>query len=220
MNENLFSRKNIVKNELIDMVLETNDEEILKNKDFIKSCIYTVKDLKTFFLGLIFLNKNSYFGRYAFSYNKNIIKSIQKKNKDTFLILFKNPCLDEIYKNKFLDEEYIKNYNKFLNYEILAYNYFFEKRYYNSFIEINLKEFQNYKKTIYEFYKEKTTNNFFSNKDTILVKKGKKEIIYDINEVIIKIFKNIKIEENLDKYIKNNYRKEYDIIFYYLNNFD
>lgn len=220
MNENLFSRKDVVKSEMLDMVLETNIEFLRENKDFITNCVNKIKDLKFFFKGIIFLNKNSYFGRYAFSYNSRIIKAVEKKEKERFLEIFMYPYPSEIYQNRHLDENFKKEFNRHLHYEILAFNFIFEKRYFNTEIPVNILSLQNHKIEIYRAFKVDPKSRFLSNKDTILVKKGKVEKIYNINETIIKIFKNHKIDEMLDNYIRSNYRREYNIIFYYLNNIE
>ena len=220
MSENLFTRKDIVKALILDMVLETNIDFLRDNRSFMIDCINKIRDLKSFFKGVIFLNKNSYFGRYAFSYNSLIIKAVEKKDKDRFLEVFMYPYPSEVHKNKHLDENFKKEFDRHLHYEILAYNYIFEKRYFNTEVPVDIISLQKHKIEIYEAFNISQKSRFLSNKDTILVKKGKEEKIYNINETIIKIFKNVKLDPNLDKYIKGNYKKEYNIIFYYLNNIE
>jgi hypothetical protein len=218
MNDSLFSRKDIIKAEIIDMVIETNSDFIKSNKKFINSCITKVKNNREIFMGIIFLNKNSYYGRYSFSYNSLISKTIEKKDQSRFLETFLHPYPAEIYKNNHLDKNFKENFNKHLHYELLAFNYLFEKRYYDSEFPVNILSLQKCKNAIFNIYDIDKNSRFLSNKDTILIKKGKEQKIYNINEIIIKFFKNGHFDEKIDNYIRSNYKKEYSIIFYYLNN--
>ena len=219
MKGDLYFRKKIIKSEIIDLVLETNSDILLKYKNLIKEYLSDVNDLKIFFIGIIFLNKKSYFGRYSFSYSGEVTKSLISKNRDLFLKIFKKPYPVEIYRNKRVSREFTEKFNLYLKYEILAYNYFFEKRYYDSEFEINIFTLQECKEKICEIYSLDKKIKFLSNKDTIVIKKGSEEKTYNLNEIIIKIFKSDTKETKLDEYIRKNYKNEYGIIYYYLNNF-
>lgn len=218
MNDELFSRRDIIKSEIIDMVIETNSDYLKNNRNFIKKAINKIKNIKQVFTGIIFLNKNSYYGRYSFSYNSLILKAIEKKDQEKFLESYTHPYPSEIYQNSYLDKNFKEDFNKHLHYEILSYNYLFEKRYYDTEFPVDILSLQKCKKEIFRVFKINENSRFLSNKDKILVKKGKEEKIYNINEIIIKFFKNGNFDEKIDEYIRKNYQKEYSIIFYYLNN--
>ena len=48
---------------------------------------------------------------------------------------------------------------------------------------------------------------------------GQESIEYDINEIIVKIFKSNSTDSKLNDYIREKYKNEYNIIFHYLNSF-
>ena len=79
-----------------------------------------------------------------------------------------------------------------------------------------LSSSKNLETEIYNVKKIDLNVKYFSNKNTISIRKGKEITPVDIVEVIFKIFEDVKINHTLDHFIKSNYKTEYLFIKCYL----
>ena len=219
MLQSLINKDNIVKKEILEVVLGTNNPILTKKIDFIlKNCL-RIKDLEVFMSSIILLNKNNYFGTYSLNFNKEILDSVISKDKEKFNKVFSNPERSELFNNDYLSSSQIQEIKYYFEFEKMTYFYFYHKKYYDCFYKIDLEKIQCLKKEIYSNRNIAIKEKYFSNKNTISIKKGKEIITSNIIEVIFKIFENISINEKLDNYIKNNYKTEYLIIKNYISKF-
>jgi hypothetical protein len=216
MLESLLTKHGLVRRELLELILKTNDDFLTKKIDFIMKAITKIKNTDTFISGLVLLNKNSYFGTYSLSYNKDIMDSVYEKDQNSFLKIFTNPTSTDIFKNDNVSKETLDEIKYYYHLEKLTYFYLYQKKFYNCFYDINLENIQNLKKQIYDIKQKKSDIKYFSNKNTISIKKGKEVITSSIVEIIFKIFQDVKINDKLDAFIKTNYSTEYYFIKSYL----
>lgn len=197
----MLSRRNLVLMEILKFVLETNDKISKDHSEDIFKNLVRIKSLDQIFSVMSGLNKNSYFGIYALEFNYLLDVSLNSENGDLEKVFQK--------RNRFEDTENFK-------YEMMTYNYLYDKRYYDPYFVVNLDSFQECKKEVYDCFKVQKRGKFFSNKNTILVKKGRETSQMDIVETIFKIFKGVSMDPQLDKYVKDNYRDEYKIISHFV----
>ena len=61
MLESLINKDSIVRREILEMILKTNNHILIEKIEFILKILTKVKSVDAFISGLILLNKNSYF---------------------------------------------------------------------------------------------------------------------------------------------------------------
>ena len=219
MLQSLINKDNIVKKEILEVILKTNNSIFMKKIDFIlKNCL-KIRKIETFLSSVILLNKNNYFGNYSLIFNKELLDSIISKDKNKFIEIFSNPEKSSIFNNDYLNNQQIKEIKYYFELEKISYCYLYHKKYYDCMYKISLEKIQELKKEIYTAKNIQIETKYFSNKNTISIRKGKEIIVSDIIEVIFKIFEKMSINEKLDYYVKNNYKTEYLIIKNYVNRF-
>tara|TARA_R110001592_G_scaffold164575_1_gene398733 strand:+ start:169 stop:837 length:669 start_codon:yes stop_codon:yes gene_type:complete len=219
MLESLINKDNSVRKELLDMILETNNSILTEKYNFLLNNLIKIKSVDIFISGIILLNKNNYFGTYSLDFNRDIIQSCIERNDDSFLKIFTNPQNSIIFKkNDSIDKLILNEIKRFYEIEKLVYFYLYQKKYYNCFYEVNLQKIQELKKEIYKIKNIDIGVKYFSNKNTISIKKGNEIITSDIVEVIFKIFEDVKINYKLDNFVRSNYKTEYYFIKDYLEN--
>lgn len=216
MLESLINKDTIVRREILEMVLKTNNHILYEKIEFISKILSKVKGVNSFVSGIILLNKNNYFGTYSLRYNRDIIQAVIEKDEDRFLKIFMNPTSSEMFRNELVDKKILEEIKGYYNLEKLVYFYLYQKKYYNCFYEISLDNIQVLKSEIYKIKKIDQNIKYFSNKNTISIRKGKDINTVDIVEVIFMIFEDMKINHTLDHFIKSNYKTEYLFIKYYL----
>ena len=220
MLESLLTKHGLVRREILEVVLKTNDNIFFRRLNFIYKALSKIKDTDSFISGLILLNKNNYFGTYSLGYNRDLIQSLVEKNESKFLKIYINPVSSDIFRNYNLSKENLDEINYYYSLEKMTYFYLYQKKFYDCFYEINLDKIQKLKKEIYEMKERDISIKYFSNKNTISIRKGKEIITSDIVEVIFKIFQDIKINDKLDTFIKSNYTTEYYFIKSYLEKYN
>ena len=220
MLESLLTKHGLVRRELLEVVLKTNNELFFKRIDFIMKTVSKIKDIERFISGLILINKNSYFGNYSLGYNRDLFEAVHEKNESKFLRIFTNPISSDIFNNYNLTKETLDEIKYYYNLEKMTYFYLYQKKFYDCFYDINLQQIQELKKEIYNIQEKDINIKYFSNKNTISIKKGREIITSDIIEIIFKIFKDVKINDKLDSYIKSNYTTEYYFIKTYLEKYN
>ena len=95
MLQSLINKDNIVKKEILEVILKTNNSIFMKKIDFIlKNCL-KIRKIETFLSSVILLNKNNYFGNYSLIFNKELLDSIISKDKNKFIEIFSNPDLKQ-----------------------------------------------------------------------------------------------------------------------------
>ena len=186
MLQSLINKDNIIKRELLEVILKTNNDILYSRIDFILKYSLKVKDLETFISSAILLNKNNYFGTYSLNFNREILESVTKKDKDMFLKIFSNPMRNEIFNNEYLNKGKTSEIKYYYDIEKIVYFYLYQKKYYDCFYEITLDKIQELKTEIYKVKNIDLGVKYFSNKNTISVRKGKETITSDIVEVIYK----------------------------------
>ena len=197
----MLSKRNLVLMEILRFVFSTNDKISDDHfEKFFKSLV-KIKSLDHIFSVMSRLNKNSYFGIYALEFNYLIDLSLNSEKYDLDEILTKSNKFDEIENFK---------------YEVMSYRYLYDKKYYDDHYVINLETFQKCKEEVYNCFEIQNRGKYFSNKNTILVRKGKETIHMDIVETIFKIFKGVSLNPKLDSYVKENYKEEYTIISHFV----
>lgn len=216
MLESLINKDTIVRREIIETVIKTNNHILVEKMDFITEMLLKIKGIDPFISGLILLNKNNYFGTYSLGYNRDIIQSVLERNENIFLKTFTNPSSSEIFKNELMEKEILEEIKQYYNLEKMVYFYLYQKKYYDSFYEINLDKIQQLKSEIYKVKGINLNVKYFSNKNTISIRKGKETTTENIVEIIFKIFEDVKINHTLDHFIKYNYKTEYLFIKCYL----
>jgi hypothetical protein len=219
MLNSLINKDSLVRSEIINVVLKTNSRILSEREDFITRNLIKIKDLDVFISGVILLNKNNYFGNYSLDYNREISISVTENNDNKFLKKFEDYAGSQIFKNHLIDNYILEEIKEYYNLEKIVYFYLYHKKYYNCFYEINLDKIQGLKEEIYKIKNKDTKIKYFSNKNTISIKKGKEIETANIIEVIFKIFEDIKINYKLDSFIKSNYRTEYLFIKGYIEKF-
>lgn len=216
MLESLINKDTIVRREILEMILKTNNHILMEKIEFILKILTKIRSVDAFISGLILLNKNSYFGTYSLGYNRDIIQAVLEKNETRFLKTFMNPTSTEVFKNGLVEKEILDEIEHYFNVEKMVYFYLYQKKYYDCFYEINLDKIQQLKTEIYKIKDIDLNVKYFSNKNTISIRKGKEITPVDIVEVIFKIFEDVKINHALDHFIKSNYKTEYLFIKSYL----
>lgn len=216
MLESLINKDSIVRREILEMVLKTNNHILVEKIEFILKNLLKIKSVDSFISGIILLNKNNYFGTYSLGYNRDIIQAVVEKNESRFLKVFMNPSSCEIFKNEEVDKNILEEIEYYYGIEKIAYFYLYQKKYYDCFYEINLDKIQELKKEIYSIKDLNVNVKYFSNKNMISIKKGKDIIPMNIVEVIFKIFEDVKMNHTLDHFIKSNYKTEYLFIKIFL----
>jgi hypothetical protein len=220
MLESLLTKHGLVRRELLELILKTNDDTFIKKLDFIQKATSKIKEIDRFISGLILLNKNSYFGTYSLGYNKELLCAILERDENKFLRIFSNPISSDMFNNHNLSKENLDEIKYYYSLEKMTYFYLYQKKFYDCFYTMNLDRIQSLKKEIYEMKEKNTEIKYFSNKNTISIRKGKETETLDIIEVIFKIFQDVKINDKLDNFIKSNYTTEYYFIKSYLENFN
>jgi len=211
---------------LIKYVLDTYKDTlysiIYENKDKVSKLIYNLNN-KEFFDIIIHLNRKSYIGYYSLHISNDIKQCLLNNDYKGVLTVLKNPRLDEIMKNVNLSINFINKIKKLMVMEKMAYNYMLEKVILNNNSEISHVELNECKKLINTFYgiEEKY---FERHKTKIAIIKYGEDVIYDINDLIYRCFKNIKDFDNDDfnlktiQFMKKVYINESIIIENYLFN--
>ena len=197
----MLSRRNLVLMEILKFVLETNDKISESHSETIFKNLVKIKSLDQIFSVMSALNKNSYFGIYALEFNYLLDLALNSEGQDVEKVFQKRNKLEDV-----------KNFK----YEVMSYNYLYDKRYYDSYFVISLESFQECRREVYDCFNIHSRGKYFSNKNTIVVKKGKKISEMDIVETIFKIFKGFSIDPQLDTYVKDNYKEEYKIISHFV----
>jgi len=197
----MLSRRNLVLMEILKFVLNTNDKISKDYCEAIFRFLVKIKSLDQIFSIISRLNKNSYFGIYALEFNYLLDLSLNSEDQN----------LDPVFnkKNRFDDIDHFK-------YEVMSYHYMYDKRYYDTYFEMNLESFQECKREVYDCFQIQYRGKYFSNKNTIVVKKGRETTQMDIVETIFKIFKGMSLDPKLDEYVRDNYKDEYKIISHFV----
>ena len=216
MLESLINKDTIVRKEIAELVLKTNNHVLIEKIDFVLEILSKIKGIDDFISGLILLNKNNYFGTYSLGYNRDIIQAVLEKNETNFLKTFMNPSSSELFKNHLLEKEILHEIKSYYNLEKMVYFYLYQKKYYDSFYPITLDKIQELKSEIYKVKGINLNIKYFSNKNTISIRKGNETTTENIVEIIFRIFEDVKINHTLDHFIKSNYKTEYLFIKYYL----
>ena len=216
MLESLVNKDSIVRREILEMILKTNDNMFLKKIDFILKMLLKIKSVDSFVSGVILLNKNNYFGTYSLGYSRDLLGAVLEKNETRFLKIFMNPTSSEVFKNESVEKEILDEIERYYNLEKMVYFYLYQKKYYDCFYQVNLDKIQLLKSEIYKIKGINLNIKYFSNKNTISIRKGKEVKPVDIVEIIFKIFEDVKINDKLDHFIKSNYKTEYLFIKGYL----
>ena len=100
--------------------------------------------------------------------------------------------------------------------EVFSLSLFYEKCYYNIYYQINENNYLKCKKKIYQLYEKDTKSRYYYHRNLVMVKKGKSEVVLNLQEVIYNILKNRGVESSVKKYIFKFHRTEYQIISDYL----
>ena len=158
MLQSLINKDNIIKRELLEVILKTNNDILYSRIDFILKYSLKVKDLETFISSAILLNKNNYFGTYSLNFNREILESVTKKDKDMFLKIFSNPMRNEIFNNEYLNKGKTSEIKYYYDIEKIVYFYLYQKKYYDCFYEITLDKIQELKTEIYKVKNIKTNH--------------------------------------------------------------
>ena len=88
MLESLVNKDSIVRREILEMVLKTNDTVFMKKIEFILKILVKIKSVDSFVSGIILLNKNNYFGTYSLGYSRDLLGAILEKDSERFLKIF------------------------------------------------------------------------------------------------------------------------------------
>ena len=200
MFEDIFSRRNTILKKMIEYFI--NDY-----KDLVLESVVREKDIDLIFKGIILFSKISYLGIYSLEHKKKLLTYIKENKKEDFLKNFLR------YNSSFL-----KKYNleKFLRLEILTLSYLYEKSYFNAFFILNEESYIKAKTKIYLINQEDLKTKYFNHRNTIIIKKGKKNTELDIQEILFKLYSGKKIEFSIKNYILKYYLKEYTIVSEFL----
>ena len=200
MFEDIFSRRNIILQKLINYFFEDNKEIILES-------MIKVKDLSLIFRSIVLFSKKTYIGLYSLEHRKKLIGFLLEGKKEEFIKNFTKYSSNFIRNNKI---------DQYLDLEILSVMYFYEKQYYNSFFQFNETKYNICKKKIYLLHEKDIRNRYFTYRNVIMVKKGREETPLNLQETIYQIVKNKKVDYNIKNYIQKFYSQEYNIMYEYL----
>jgi hypothetical protein len=200
MFEDIFSRRNIILQKLINYFFDDDKEIILES-------MIKIKDLSLIFRSIVLFSKKIYVGLYSLEHRKKLNGFLLEGKKEEFIKNFTR------YNSNFIRNNKLEQY---VDLEVLTVMYFYEKQFYNSFFEFNETNYNLCKKKIYLLHEKDIRNRYFTYKNIIMVKKGKEETQLNLQETIYQIIKNKKVDYNVKKYIQKFYSQEYNIVYDYL----
>lgn len=200
MFEDIFSRRNIILKKLIEYF---NDEF----QDIIMESIIRVRDLELILKSIVLFSNKNYFGLYSLDHKRKLITLLQEGKREDFVRFFTR------YQSNFIK---VNDLEEYLNLEVLTITLFYEKCYYNIYYEINENNYLKCKKKIYQLQGKDIRSKYFYHRNSVMVKKGKSEIVLNLQQVIYDIIKNRGIEHSVKKYIYKFYSTEFNIISEYL----
>tara|TARA_R110002126_G_scaffold6306_5_gene33088 strand:+ start:5386 stop:6012 length:627 start_codon:yes stop_codon:yes gene_type:complete len=200
MFEDIFSRRNIILKKLVQYF---NDEF----QDIIIESIIRIKDLELILKSILLFSNKNYFGLYSLDHKRKLINLLQEGKREDFIRFFTR------YQSNFIK---VNDLEEYLNLEILTITLFYEKCYYNIYYEINENNYLKCKKKIYQLKGKDIRSKYFYHRNSVMVKKGKSEIMLNLQQVIYDIIKNKGIEPSVKKYIYKFYSTEFNIVSDYL----
>ena len=200
MFEDIFSRRNIILKKLVQYF---NDEF----QDIIIESIIRIKDLELILKSILLFSNKNYFGLYSLDHKRKLINLLQEGKKEDFIRFFTR------YQSNFIK---VNDLEEYLNLEIFTITLFYEKCYYNIYYEINENNYLKCKKKIYQLKGKDIRSKYFYHRNSVMVKKGKSEIMLNLQQVIYDIIKNKGIEPSVKKYIYKFYSTELNIVSDYL----
>lgn len=200
MFEDIFSRRNIILKKLVEYF---NDEF----QDIIMESIIRIRDLELILKSIVLFSNKNYFGLYSLDHKRKLITLLQEGKREDFVRFFTR------YQSNFIK---VNDLEEYLNLEVLTITLFYEKCYYNIYYEINENNYLKCKKKIYQLQGKDIRSKYFYHRNSVMVKKGKSEIVLNLQQVIYDIIKNRGIEHSVKKYIYKFYSTEFNIISDYL----
>lgn len=200
MFEDIFSRRNIILKKLVQYF---NDEF----QDIIIESIIRIKDLELILKSILLFSNKNYFGLYSLDHKRKLINLLHEGKREDFIRFFTR------YQSNFIK---VNDLEEYLNLEILTITLFYEKCYYNIYYEINENNYLKCKKKIYQLKGKDIRSKYFYHRNSVMVKKGKSEIMLNLQQVIYDIIKNKGIEPSVKKYIYKFYSTEFNIVSDYL----
>lgn len=200
MFEDIFSRRNIILKKLVEYF---NDEF----QDIIMESIIRIRDLELILKSILLFSNKNYFGLYSLDHKRKLITLLQEGKREDFVRFFTR------YQSNFIK---VNDLEEYLNLEVLTITLFYEKCYYNIYYEINENNYLKCKKKIYQLQGKDIRSKYFYHRNSVMVKKGKSEIVLNLQQVIYDIIKNRGIEHSVKKYIYKFYSTEFNIISDYL----
>jgi hypothetical protein len=200
MFEDIFSRRNIILKKLVQYF---NDEF----QDIIIESIIRIKDLELILKSILLFSNKNYFGLYSLDHKRKLINLLQEGKREDFIRFFTR------YQSNFIK---VNDLEEYLNLEVTTITLFYEKCYYNIYYEINENNYLKCKKKIYQLKGKDIRSKYFYHRNSVMVKKGKSEIMLNLQQVIYDIIKNKGIEPSVKKYIYKFYSTEFNIVSDYL----
>ena len=169
------------------------------------------------------MNRKSYIGYYSLHISNDLKQCLLQDDYNGAVTVLKNPKIDEIMTNQKLPIHFINTIKKLIIMEKMAYNFLLEKVILNTKLTISHDELNKCKKDINIYY-GLDKKYFERHKTKIAITKYGEDVIYDINDLIYRCFKNIKDYNNDNftfktiQFMKREYMDESIIIENYLFN--
>lgn len=200
MFEDVFSRRNLILKKIIYYFYDDFQDIILES-------IIKINDLELVFKSIILFSKKNYLGLYSLDHRKKLMSLLEESKKEEFVRGFTR------YQSNFLKVNELEDYLKL---EIFTLSLFYEKCYYDIYYQIDENNYLKCKKKIYHLYEKDIKSRYYYHRNLVMVKKGKSEVILNLQEVIYNILKNREVEPSVKKYVFKFHRTEYRIISDYL----
>ena len=211
---------------LINFILDTYKNTlyniIYEKKNKLSKLIYKLTN-DEFYNIIIHLNRKSYIGYYSLHISNDLKQCLLQDDYNGAVTVLKNPKIDEIMTNQKLPIHFINTIKKLIIMEKMAYNFLLEKVILNTKLTISHDELNKCKKDINIYY-GLDKKYFERHKTKIAITKYGEDVIYDINDLIYRCFKNIKDYNNDNftfktiQFMKREYMDESIIIENYLFN--
>ena len=219
MHLGLFNKKKLIyyvlstyKNTLYEIIFEHGDK--------LARMIFELDD-KSFYDIIIHLNRKSYVGYYSLHVSNNLKQALLEDDYERVEEIVHNPSIDEVLDNPKLSTEFKMYFKHILNFEKIAYNMLLEKCTLCPHLKINNIELNRCK---HELDVDIEGKHFDKHKTTVAIMKRGEDILYDVNDLIYRCFKNMNDYDNdrfsssVYDFIKTEYIDEICIIENYLLN--
>lgn len=219
MHIGLFNKKKLIYY-VLSTYKHTLYEIIYEHGDKLARMIFELDD-KSFYDIIVHLNRKSYVGYYSLHVSNDLKQALLEDDYERVEEIVQNPSIDEVFDNPKLSQDFKTYFRKVLQFEKVAYNMLLEKCTLNANLKLNNLELNTCKR---ELGVDIEGKHFHKHKTVVAIMKRGEDILYDVNDLIYRCFKNMRDYDNdrfsssVYDFIKTEYTGEICIIENYLLN--